>query len=232
MGVISEIGEQTFQNVHTRATQNVVSAAKRAGVRRFVHMSALGTRPNAASRYHQTKWAAEEIVRSSGLDWTSFRPSLIYGPRDHFVNLFAKLAKFSLVLPVMGTGAAKMQPVAVEEVAACFVKALTERCSVRQTLDLCGPERLTLPEILRAILAVTGRRRWIVRVPMALAQIQARLLEALDPALLHRAPPLNCDQLIMLQEDNVGDARPANELFGLRHEPFAAGIARYLKGYA
>jgi NADH dehydrogenase len=73
VGILSEVGDQTFENVHPRATQNVVAAAKRAGVGRFIHMSALGTRPNAVARYHQTKWAAEETVRRSGLDWTIFR---------------------------------------------------------------------------------------------------------------------------------------------------------------
>ena len=232
VGIISEIGEQTFENVHLRATQNMVAAAKRAAVRRFIHMSALGTRPQAASRYHQTKWAAEEIVRGSGLEWTIFRPSLIYGPGDHFVNLFAKLAQLSPVLPVMGPGTARMQPVAVEAVAACFVKALTEPGAAGRTFDVCGPETLTFPEILRAILAATGRKRFLVRVPLGVARVQAACLEWLYPVLLHRAPPLNRDQLILLQEDNLGDAGPANTLFGLRHASFAAGIARYLKGQA
>ena len=101
VGIISEVGESTFENIHTRGTQNMVTAAQQAGVRRFVQMSALGTRPNAVSPYHQTKWAAEELVRRSGLEFTIFRPSLIYGRRDHFVNLFAKIIRFSPVVPVM-----------------------------------------------------------------------------------------------------------------------------------
>ncbi len=228
VGIISEIGEQTFENIHVWATQNVVNAAKRAGVRRFVQMSALGTRLNAASRYHQTKWAAEEIVRASGLDWTIFRPSLVFGPGDHFVNLFAKLARFSPMLPVMGGGRARLQPVAVEEVAVCFVKALTEPRSIGKAFDLCGLDQLTMPEILRAILAATGRRRWIVRIPLPLAKLQARCLEVLYPAILRRAPPLNRDQLIMLEEDNLGDPRSAMELFALKATRFSEGLARWL----
>src|SRR5262249_17805837 len=87
VGIISEVGEQTFGRVHTEGTKNLVAAAQHAGVRRFVHMSALGTRSGAVSRYHRSKWAAEEAVRASKLDYTIFRPSLIYGPGDHFVNL-------------------------------------------------------------------------------------------------------------------------------------------------
>jgi uncharacterized protein YbjT (DUF2867 family) len=192
-------------------------------------MSALGTRAGARSRYHQSKWAAEETVRRSGLDWTIFRPSLIYGPGDQFVNLFAELARFSPVLPVMGSGQTKFQPIAAENVATCFVKALAEPRAIGQTLELCGLETFTLPEILREILAVTGSQRWIVRVPLGVARLLAALLAFVFPKLLGRAPPLNRDQLIMLQEDNVGDPRPAMELFGLRPAPFAEGIAKYLK---
>ena len=81
VGIISEVGQNTFENVHTRGTENIVAVARAAGMKRFIHMSALGTRPNAASRYHQSKWAAEEIVRQSGLAWTIFRPSIIFTSR-------------------------------------------------------------------------------------------------------------------------------------------------------
>src|ERR1051326_6170954 len=103
VGIISEFGRYTFENIHTEGTRNVVQGAQQYGVRRFIQMSALGTRPGAASRYHQTKWAAEEIVRESGLAFTIFRPSLIYGPQDHFVNLFARIARLSPVLPIVGS---------------------------------------------------------------------------------------------------------------------------------
>ena len=114
VGIIIEVGESTFENVHSRGTGNIVAAARQAGVKRFVHMSALGTRANAASRYHQTKWAAEELVRRSGLDFTIFRPSLIYGPEDQFVNMFARIIRLSPVVPLIGSPSARFQPVAVE----------------------------------------------------------------------------------------------------------------------
>ena len=117
-------------------------------------MSALGTRPNAASRYHQTKWAAEELVRHSGLDFTIFRPSLIYGPQDQFINLFARIIRLSPVVPLMGNPRARFQPVSVEAVAAAFAGSLGEPKSIGQTYDLCGPEALTLSEIVDQIQAV------------------------------------------------------------------------------
>jgi uncharacterized protein YbjT (DUF2867 family) len=229
VGIISEAGESTFENVHVRGTKNIVEAAKQAGVRRFVHMSALGTRAGAPSRYHQTKWGAEETVRGSGLDYTIFRPSLIYGPGDELVNLFAGISRVSPVVPVLGAVGARFQPVAVEAVAAAFTKAAGEPRASGQTYDLCGPERFTMGEMLDEILAVLGRRRLKIRIPAGLARCQAAVLEAVFPRVFGKAPPLNRDQLMMLGEDNVGDPGRADELFGLRHERFSEGIAKYLR---
>ncbi len=223
VGIISE-GKATFENVHTEGTRNVIEAAKRAEVKRFVHMSALGTRPNAVSRYHKSKWAAEELVRSSGLDWTIFRPSLIYGPRDQFVNLFAKIIRWSPIVPVMGRKDAKFQPVSVNNVAEAFVKALNEPRSAGNTFDLCGSETFTLAQIIDEIMRATGKRRFKLPVPGWAARMQAAFLELLFGHLLRKPPPLNRDQLIMLEEDNVGDCRPARELFGLKERPFRDGI--------
>jgi NADH dehydrogenase len=228
VGIIREARQITFELLHTKATRNVVEAARQAGVRRFIHMSALGTRANAVSRYHQTKWAAEEAVRGSGLDFTIFRPSLIYGPGDQFVNLFARMARISPVLPVMGSGRARFQPVAVETVAAAFVRALAEPKAIGRTFDLCGPDALTLPQILDEILAASGRRRWTLRIPLPLACVQATLLEFLYGKILGKPPPLNRDQLVMLEEETVGDRKPAVELFGLEEIAFGAGIRAYV----
>ena len=192
-------------------------------------MSALGTRANAASRYHQTKWAAEELVRHSGLDFTIFRPSLIYGPQDQFINLFARLIRFSPVVPLMGSPWARYQPVPVEAVASAFVRSLGEPKSVGQTYDLCGPEALTLSEIVDRILDVLHRRRVKLQVPPSLARCQAILLEFLFRSLLRKSSPLSRDQLIMLQEDNVGNPQPANELFGVKPVSVREGIAKYLR---
>ena len=229
VGIISEVGANTFENVHTLGTKNIVAAAQQAGVRRFIHMSALGTRPNAIARYHKSKWAAEEIIRGSGLDYTIFRPSIIYGPRDMFVNLFAKMSRLLPVLPVIGSGQSKLQPVPVADVATCFVRALSEPKSIGQTYDLCGGEALSFEQVLDAILQVTGRKRWKLHLPLALARFQATLLEFIFPKLLGKAPPLNHDQFIMLSEDNVGNPQPANQLFGLQPVPFSEGISQYLR---
>ncbi|HRI14868.1 MAG TPA: complex I NDUFA9 subunit family protein [Verrucomicrobiota bacterium] len=228
VGIIGEVGPQTFERVHATGTANAVHAARAAGITRFLHMSALGTRPNAVSRYHQSKWAAEESVRRSGLRWTIFRPSLIYGPEDHFTTLFARIARWSPFLPVMGTGAGLLQPVAVEEVARCFVAALAVPNSIGQTYDLGGPDRLSFTQVLETLTSVMGLRRWQLRIPLTLARLQAAMLEAIFPRLLGSASPLSRDQLTMLQEDNVGDPDPAQRTFGMVSVDFRNGLKRYL----
>jgi NADH dehydrogenase len=228
VGIIGEVGDQTFERVHHEGTLRVLEACQSAGVGRWIHMSALGTRPGAASRYHRTKWAAEEAVRGSGLRWTIFRPSVIYGPGDGFVNLFERMSRWSPVLPVIGRGTARLQPVPVESVAQAFARSLDVECTIGKTYDLCGTDRLTLAEILATILRVTGRRRLRMPVPRAVAQVQAHLLEAIFPALLGRAAPLSCDQLRMLDEDNLGDPAPAQRDLGILPVGFEAGLRRFL----
>jgi uncharacterized protein YbjT (DUF2867 family) len=228
IGIISEVGESTFENVHERGTQNIVAAAQKAGVRRFVHMSALGTRPDAVSRYHQSKWAAEELVRHSGLDYTIFRPSLIFGPHDQFINLFARIIRLSPVVPLLGCPRTRFQPVCVETVGAAFTRSLSQPKSVGQTYDLCGPEALKLAEIVDQIMGVLQRRRLKVQVPLGLARCQALLLEFVFQRLLRKASPLSRDQLTMLQENNLGNPQPANEQFGLQPVLLRDGIAKYL----
>ncbi len=229
VGIISEIGPQSYERVHTEGTRNALAAAMAAGVSRWIQMSALGTRPDATARYHRSKWAAEEAVRANGLAWTIFRPSLIYGPGDGFVNLFARMSRWSPVLPVMGAGQCLLQPVAVEDVARCFVAALAQPSSVGRTYDLCGRERLSFNAVLDEILAATGRRRPKLHLPMPIARLQARLLEWVFPTLLRQAPPLNRDQLLMLAEDNVGDPEPAARDFGFEPVSFRAGIRAFLR---
>ena len=228
VGIISEFGNVTFERLHVESTRDIVAAAQREGVRRFIHMSALGTRANAASRYHQTKWAAEEIVRTSALDYTIFQPSVIYGAEDHFVNLFAKMARMLPVVPVIGSGTARLQPVSVKIVAACFVGALTNPACLKRTYEVCGPDQLTAVELLDCLFEVSGRKRRKLRIPSAVARLQATVLETTVGAFLHKPPPLTRDQVLMLQEDNVGDPSAVEELFGLKQESFSDGIRSYV----
>jgi len=122
VGIIREFPERgiTFERLHVQATAGLLEATRKAGISRYLQMSALGTRPAAASAYHQTKWRAEELVRASGLEWTVFRPSLIFGPRDAFINMLAAQLRLAPVMPVIGSGSYRLQPIHADDVARCF----------------------------------------------------------------------------------------------------------------
>jgi uncharacterized protein YbjT (DUF2867 family) len=224
VGIIHEWKENTFERVHAQATKNVIDEAKKAGVKRFVHMSALGTRENARSRYHQTKWAGEECVRKSGLAWTIFRPSFIYGPRDKGINTLAQVVRRLPFVPVLGSGNSKIQPIPVENVAKAFVTAIRHDESIGKTYDLCGPEAFTWNELYDKLQRILGTQKKKIHLPLPIARVQAAIFEKI---LVN--PPFTRDQLLMLQEDNVGDPKPAEREFVLPQQKFEDGVARYLK---
>lgn len=226
VGIIREFRELTFERVHAAGTEAVVQAARKARVVRYIQMSALGTRPNAVSRYHQTKWIAEETVRRSDLEWTILRPSMVYGKEDSFVNLFDRMGALSPVIPVMGGGKKLMQPLPVEDTVKAFAMAVSDRETVGKTFALCGSERLSFRQILEQVMRAKRRHRLFLPIPMPLARVQASILETVFPALLGQPAPLNRDQLLMLMEDNVGDPRPAQEQFGLELPSFTEGLKR------
>ncbi|MSU33186.1 MAG: complex I NDUFA9 subunit family protein [Pedosphaera sp.] len=229
VGIISESPGQTFERIHIEGTTQVLQAAHRAGIQKILHMSALGARPGAVARYHRSKWEAEVRVQKSGLKATIFRPSIIYGPGDGFVTLFAQLGRWSPFLPVIGDGLKRLQPVAVEDVAACFVAALKCSEAEGQTVDLCGSDSLTFLEVLNAIDKFMGRKRYRLKIPSPIATLQACLLEFLCFTILRCAPPLNRDQILMLAEDNIGDSLRSKRLFGVNLRPFSEGLSRFLK---
>jgi uncharacterized protein YbjT (DUF2867 family) len=176
IGIIAETSRVSYEQAHIDATRNVLAAAKGAGVTRWVQMSAIGTRPHARSRYHLTKWAAEELVRQSGFDWTIFRPSLVYGydERDRLLNLlrltlswpFNAIQLFSF--PLLNGGEAFIQPVSVREVAHCFALAPSKEASIGRTFDLVGPVAFSWREMIFKILAALGKDGIYEDIPVLL----------------------------------------------------------------
>ncbi|MCP4251677.1 MAG: NAD(P)H-binding protein [bacterium] len=231
VGIIMETrGGQTFERIHRDGTQAVVDAAVAAGVRRCVHMSALGSRPEARSRYHATKWAAEEIVRNSGLDATIFRPSIIHGPDGEIMELLKTFAcgLNPPVMPYFGSGRARLQPVSVRDVAHCFVDALNRRETVGRAYDLGGPKTYSWREIYAvAKRLIPGARRWKPRIgqPVFMARMLAATLmkTPLVPARLK----FNADQVIMSQEDSICDHTAVESAFGIQLRDFEAELAEY-----
>ncbi|MBF0182059.1 MAG: complex I NDUFA9 subunit family protein [Magnetococcales bacterium] len=223
VGILLESRQATFQKIHVEGTRNVVEAAKERKVSRLVMLSSLGTRPNARSRYHQTKWQAEEHVRRSGLAWTLFRPSVIFGPLDDFTNQFAKMVSLSPVVPVPGQGKIRLQPVWVEDVVQCLYQSLNDPTTHGQTLEMGGPEVLTLDEIIDRIQTKLGKTRYRMHIPFPLLTTQAWFLERLLPR-----PPLTVDQMILAQEDNVTRHPFPWQRFGIAPRALRDGIAEFL----
>lgn len=223
VGILAESKGASFRAVHVDGTRNVVEACKGMGVGRLLHMSALGAREGAVSEYHRTKWEAEEIVRASGLDYTIFRPSVIFGALDHFTTVFAKMMRLSPVVMVPGSGQSRMQPVFVEDVAKAYALALKRKDTIGRTLELGGPEVLTFDEIIERIGEVAGRQRRKLHVPMPLMRANALLAEK-----LMSKPPFSRDALKMLEEDNTTNLNALVEVFGLKPKALAEGMREYL----
>jgi NADH dehydrogenase len=211
----------TFERLHVKATLNMLGVARDAGIPRYVQMSALGARPAARSRYHQTKWEAEEAVRHSGTDWTIFRPSIILGPGDQSISVLAGLIRRLPVVPVLGDGQYRLQPIAVEHVAEGFARALRTAPSVGQTYEVGGPSAHTFVDILDRIGAVLGRtpvRK--VHVPLSVVKPITRALEWLPLF------PLTLDQILMLEEESVTDPTRFYHDFDITPESLDAGLRR------
>jgi nucleoside-diphosphate-sugar epimerase len=233
VGIIMEKKSKgvTFSRIHYEGARSIVDAAKASGIKRYVHMSALGTRPDAKSNYHKTKFLGEEYVRASGLDWTIIRPSMIHGPRGEFMQMEAAWARRQkppfLFMPYFGRGAlglggaGKLQPVYVNDVARAFVEALENPKTIGEVYLLGGPDVVTWPQMHRtAAEAATGHKRLVIPLPAWYAKAVA----AITPAALL---PFNRDQVIMSQEDNTCDLSKFKEDFGWEPEPFAATVNSY-----
>ncbi len=223
VGIIQEAPGATFKSVHVDGTRNLLDAAKRAGVRHFFYQSALGTRAGAKSAYHRTKWEAEELVRASGIPYTILRPSLIYGPGDQFTIRLSEMLKHSPVLPVIGPGKSKIQPIYIDDVVSCVIKAVTCDSCLNDIYEVGGPEQLTYEEVTRAVAAAMGISRPAIHVPLLFIKPITRVLESVLPK-----SPVTSDQLVMLQEDNVCSMRDIREAFGVEPLSFHQGLQKFM----
>ena len=211
VGIIIEKGTAGFEKVHVEGTRKLTLASEEAGIQRFIQMSALGTRDNAVSRYHKTKWEAELLVRNMKLDWTIFRPSIVFGEEDEFINVFAGMARFLPVLPLIGGGHGKLQPIWVEDVCHCFVKSLSMPETFGKTFDQGGEHALSLKELMKLIVGAMGRKRFLAPLPFPVAKIQAKIFN-----LLPIKPPFTEDQITMLKEDNICNSSEMKDIFKIK----------------
>jgi len=223
VGIIQEGRGFTFRSVHVEGTRNVLDAAKKAGIGHFVYQSAVGSREGAKSQYHRTKWEAENLVRASGIPYTILRPSLIYGPGDLFTIRISEMIKVSPVLPVIGTGRSKIQPIFIDDVVECIRKIVTSDSFLNEIYEIGGPEQITYEAVTKAIAAAMGVDRPVVHMPLFFMRTMAMVAET-----VLSKPPVTTDQLIMLQEDNVCSLRDIREVFGVEPVKFREGLSRFL----
>ncbi len=203
VGILAEGGAQTFDAVQARGAETVAKAAQAAGSR-MVHVSAIGANEESPSRYARAKAAGEQAVLSAVPSATIMRPSVVFGPEDQFTNRFAALAQMSPMLPLIGGGKTRMQPVYVGDVATAVADAVDGKAKAGATYELGGPEVLTMREIMEIIMKITGRDRALVSLPFGLAKLQALFLQ-FAPGPLKLTP----DQVALLRSDNVvsGESR-------------------------
>ena len=211
-------GDGSFLAAHVELAQKVVAACRSTGIRRLLHMSALNADPNGPSAYLRSKGDAEAIVRSSELDYTIFRPSVIFGREDRFLNLFAQLQRF-LPVVVLASPDARFQPVYVEDVAACYVESLKRLDTFGEAYDLVGPQAYTLRDLVRYVGELTGHRRPIIGLGPRLSYLQAFAMELLPGKLMTR------DNYRSMTIDNVSAARLP---FDLTPTPLEAVVPTWL----
>ena len=213
VAIIREKGRATFQSINVQGTRNVVEAAEEAGVRKIVHLSAIGAGPDPRYPYLRSKWEGEEAVVNSKLNHVILRPSLVFGPGDEFINALAATIKVGPVVPFIGSGKARFQPVHVEDVARCVDRLLVDSSYNGETIEIGGPDILTYRQITDLVIRTFGKRKVKVRVPVSLMRSALPFLKLASPH-----PPITNVQLDMLGMDNTAaeDSVEANFDFNPR----------------
>jgi NADH dehydrogenase len=224
VGIIREIPSKsvTFINMHSAASQNIAEACAEKNVGRIVHMSANGTRQNAVSMYHITKYEGESAVKKSGLNYTIFRPSLIYGEDDSFINMLASFIRKTPVFSYFGDGSYPMQPIHVDEVAQCFVRAIDNSSTYGMTYPLCGKNVYTYKELLKLVGKALGKNLILVPVPEFAVSAGISIFGGFDWF------PITKDQFTMLKEGNICECNDALKILDVKPCDFFEKISSYL----
>jgi uncharacterized protein YbjT (DUF2867 family) len=226
VGILFEGGRQRFDAVHRFGAEQVALAASAHGAR-LIHISAIGAAENSASHYARSKAQAEVLVLSAVPTATIMRPSIVFGPEDHFFNRFAGLARMAPVLPLIGGGHTRFQPVFVGDVATAIADATDGKARPGTIYELGGPDVLTFKALMQFVLATIERKRLLVPLPFPLAKLQASILQYLPN------PPLTPDQVELLRTDNAvsDDAQHEQRTLqglGISPDSIAAIVPSYL----
>jgi NADH dehydrogenase len=226
LGILYESGKQTFEAVHVRGPETIARAAAAAGVQQMVHVSAIGADRGAPADYARSKAAGEAAVREAFPTATILRPSVVFGPEDKLFNFFAALARLSPVLPLIGGGHTKFQPVYVGDVADAIMACLRDPATRGRLYELGGPRIYSFKEILALMLKEIQAKRLLLPVPFAIAMVEAAFLELLP------APLLTRDQVKLLQRDNVvGDEALGLQDLGITGTTVEVILPTYMDRY-
>lgn len=229
VGLLYETGRQGFQAVHTMGAKNIAEAAMAGGVQRLVQMSALGADERSPAKYGRTKAEAEFEVRAVYPGATLARPSIVFGPGDGFFNKFAAMAQISPVLPLIGGGKTRFQPVYVGDVGQALARMVTDPATAGQTYELGGPGEFSFRELLDMMLAETGQRRFLAPIPFPVARLLGKVGEV---SAFLMPPPVTADQVELLKVDNVVSGQyPGLSDLGITPTTLESVLPTYLYRY-
>ena len=219
VAVIREKGAGTFDRVNHHGTKNVVEAARESGVKRLVHQSAIGARPDPGFPYLYSKWQGEQAVEGSGIPHVILRPSIIFGRGDEFINALAAAVKLGPVAPIIGSGKAMFQPIFVEDVATCILRAVRDEEHIGKVVEIGGPEQLSYKELVETIIRTLGARRLKINIPVFAMRLLIPVLGRLVPH-----PPITPAELGMINLDNVTDLDSVEKNFEFKPRPIGGNI--------
>ena len=229
IGIIRSLPDSSFQKVHVDYVNALLDMAKESGIERFIHMSALGAAEKSDSEYFSTKYEGESLVRNSGLKWTVFRPSLIFGNNAGFFDDLIDLVKTRALVPIIGTGETKFAPIDVFSVAEAYNNALYNEKTINKVFQLCGPDTFTFEGIIDLIMEISPPKKLKIHAPSFIAEKSLNFIEKLSSS-LSKNTPITSDQIRMLKYDNIceGDMGGPDELFGLKRTHLKGWLNEYL----
>lgn len=221
-GQVKEPYRGAYDVINREGTENLVAAARKAGVERLVVVSGLGTKPASPGSYMATRQGLEEAVRRCGIPYVILQPSVLFGDGAPFIERLADLARLSPLVPVLGGGDLRFQPLWIEDLVRCLIQATENRDLDNRTLALGGAEYVTLREIQQAISQALGKRRLLVPLPLPVARLQAGLMTALLPR-----PPLTPAVVDLFDFENATALDAVEKAFGFRPRGFREHLAAH-----
>ena len=213
----------TFEEVDAKGTENLVRAAKAAGTKRYVYLSGAGAAPDAPYHWFRAKWRAETAVRESGLLYTIFRPSWIFGPEDKALNRFLGMSRFLPFVPLIGNaGRQRLQPIFIDDIGHAVAEALVHPTADNQVFEIGGPLVLTMREVVSTALHVSGRYRLLLSAPRPVMKLAASVLQFVP------GRPLTPDAVDFITMDALADPTRAELTLGIKMTPLREALGTYL----